>query len=534
MSGSEPAKARTAGGALDIAALETPVAVVARLAKETPDKAALVLGDRVTSYRALNDSAARFVAYLAENGLKPGDHVAYLGKNSAAFAIAMLGCMRAGVILVPINWRCAAPEVRFMLDDCDAALLILDEAFVSLAEEADTRARRRLVIGGPGPDGFEKSIADASLAGSAERSGLDDAAACLRLYTSGTTGKPKGVLVSQAAIAAARQMERQCGGFDDWTAAEVLLSPLPLFHIGGISWMVCGFYHGASVVLANDLAPASLLDLCLAHGVSRTFMVPTLVRGLIEEMVSRDVRAPSLKAIHYGAAPMDAPLLERALETIGCRFLQYFGMTEMAGTITILNPDDHDLKRPHLLRSVGRVLPGCAIEIRGPDGAVLNVGDAGEIYVMSPTRMIEYAGRPDAMADAFSGEWYRTGDGGRIDDEDFLYLTDRIKDMVVTGGENVYPAEVEAVLREHPAVGDCAVFGAPDPKWGEAVTAAIELRAGASVTADELIDFCRSALAGYKIPRRYEIGAVLARTASGKVQRRKVRGAFLGEDEAAP
>jgi len=224
---------------------------------------------------------------------------------------------------------------------------------------------------------------------------------------------------------------------------------------------------------------------------------------------------------------MDAALLEQSVDKIGCRFLQYYGMTEATGTITLLQPRDHDLARPRLLRSVGQPLPGFTIEIRGPDKQTQPINTPGEIWVRGPGVMLGYWNQPAATAEVLQDGWYRTGDGGMLDSEGFLFLTDRIKDMISSGGENVYPAEVEAALRQHEAVLDCAVFGLPDPKWGEMVSAAVELRPGHGATQDELIAFARTWLAGYKIPRRIEIGVVLPRTASGKVQRAVVRKRYL-------
>ena len=215
------------------------------------------------------------------------------------------------------------------------------------------------------------------------------------------------------------------------------------------------------------------------------------------------------------------------MEQIGCRFLQYFGMTEMSGTVSILPPDDHNLARPQLLGSVGRVLPGSAIEIRDPGGLVVERGTAGEIWTRGPTMMLGYTGKPELTAEAIVDGWYRTGDGGRLGEEGFLYLTDRIKDMVVTGGENVYPAEVESVLREHPAIADCAVYGLPDPQWGERVCAAVEAQPGQPVDEAEVIAFVKGQIAGYKVPRQIRVVDALPRTASGKVQRGKVRLAEL-------
>jgi acyl-CoA synthetase (AMP-forming)/AMP-acid ligase II len=514
------------GLAFDTGAVERLTATLARHAAIRGMETALLLDGHRVTFAELEIRTRTAQALLRESGVGPGERFAWCGANHPDFFAAMLAAMRIGAVLVPVNWRQKSREIAYILADSGTKLVVADEAFLPTIVEAAGQAialietadfSRRLDMGG----------ADDAVIGG------DPEAAALLLYTSGTTGSPKGVQLSETAISVGREMEELTGGFDDWTVHEVLLSPLPLFHIGGICWAMCGLMRGCAVVLTNNPAPAALLDLCLAESVSRTFMVPQLVRGLIEEMAARKVRPEALKGIHYGAAPMDAPLLERGLLEIGCRFLQYFGMTEMAGTISILPPSAHDPAHPQLLRSVGKVLPGSAIEIRDPQGNVLPVGEAGEIWTRGPTMMLGYANRPEQTAEAVVDGWYRTGDGGRLDDDGFLYLTDRIKDMIVTGGENVYPVEVEAVLREHPAVADCAVFGLPDAHWGERVCAAVELRHGAEFDAEAIIAFVKGQIAGYKAPRQVDQVEALPRTASGKVQRGKLRQSMLEKSDAA-
>jgi acyl-CoA synthetase (AMP-forming)/AMP-acid ligase II len=498
---------------------------IAAFAVSQPDRIALILGPTRISYRELETQVVRSMRVFQDCGLNSGDCIAYVGVNNPLFIAITLACMRAGLVLVPVNWRQKAREIAYLLSDSSARLILADTAF--LATVADANEAKTQVIG---IDGSGEANLPALLAAVPETAGViggDWSKGSLMLYTSGTTGNPKGVQITERALSLARQMERDSSGFDDWDGAEVLLSPLPLFHIGGISWALCGLHHGGTTVFTTDASPASLLNLCISENVTRTFVVPQLVRGLIEEMVGRGVRVENLKAIHYGAAPMDPPLLKRGIEEIGCLFLQYFGMTEVSGTISLLSPKDHDLSRPHLLGSVGRALPGSAIEIRDPEGRVVPCGTSGEIWAKTPTMMLGYAGRPELTAEAIVDGWYRTGDGGRLDAEGFLYLTDRIKDMVVTGGENVYPAEVEAVMREHPAVADCAVYGLPDPEWGEKVCAAIEVRSGQSLNCDDVIVFLKGQIAGYKVPRQVEVVDVLPRTASGKIQRGKVKQAAL-------
>ncbi|WP_298400711.1 AMP-binding protein [Sphingobium sp.] len=512
------------GPPLDFAGMILPADYPNTYAAKTPDKPALVFGPHRWTYAELDRGVNAAVTVLAEHGIGPGGRLAYMGKNSDLFFVLLIAAIRAGAVMVPVNWRNTAPETRYVIEDSAVSLIIADAAFVDLVEQANPENLPLLVVDQDGPDGLRARIAAAS---PAERIPLDPHAPCLQLYTSGTTGRPKGVVTSQHAFGSARHIENVSGFFADWGDDEILLSPLPSFHIGGMSWVCTALVRGATAHIIADTNPAVILDNCLDHGITRTFIVPTLVRALIGEMDARGVRVPTLRGIHYGAASMDPALLERSVDRIGCRFLQYYGMTEVTGTMAILGPAEHDAARPYLLRSVGRPLPGFSIAIRGPDADLLPIDTPGEIWVKGPGLLIEYWNKPQATTEALIDGWYRSGDGGRIDKDGYLFLTDRIKDMIVSGGENVYPAEVEAVLRDHPAVLDCAVFGLPHPKWGEGVTAALELRPGHSVDPDEVIAFARKSLAAYKIPRRIETGVALPRTASGKVQRAIIRRHFM-------
>lgn len=516
------------GPALDESGLILPSDYPNHFAAITPDKPALIFGSYSWTYAQLDRACDAAVTLLAEHGVSAGGRLAYMGKNNDLFFILLIGAIRAGAVMVPVNWRNTAPETRYVLEDSAVSLIIADSEFAGLIKEADTRSLPLLLVDEDGPQGLRARIAAAT---PAPRIALDPLAPCLQLYTSGTTGRPKGVVTSQYALGIARHVENISGFFSDWGDDEVLLSPLPSFHIGGMSWVCTALVRGATVYVIADTNPAVILDNCLAHGITRTFIVPTLVRALIGEMDARGVRVPTLRGIHYGAASMDPALLERSVDRIGCRFLQYYGMTEVTGTMAILGPEQHDASNPYLLRSVGRPLPGFSIAIRGPDAELLPIDTPGEIWVKGPGLLIEYWNKPQATAEALIDGWYRSGDGGRIDKDGYLFLTDRIKDMIVSGGENVYPAEVEAVLRDHPAILDCAVFGLPHPKWGEGVTAALELRPGQEVDPEEVIAFARKSLAAYKIPRRIEVGVALPRTASGKVQRAAIRKYFMEQAE---
>ena len=531
MSASETAPlAHVKGAPLDTSKLLLPADYADTYAARTPDRIALQFEDHRHSYAELDRTVSQMVTVLRDHGIGAGSRFAIYARNSDLFYIALMAAGRAGALIVPINWRNTANETRYMLEDAGAGLVIVEQAFLPVLEEADRAGLPRLLLDGEGPDGLRARIAAAE---PAPRERHDPKTPWLQLYTSGTTGRPKGAVTTQYAFAAQRKMEDVSPHFDDWRDDEVLLSALPAFHIGGMTWVFTGLCRGLTAIVTNDASPKGLVDQCLQHDITRTFIVPTLVRGMIGEMDARGVSIPTLRGIQYGAASMDPALLDRSVDRIGCSFLQYYGMTEITGTMSILGPKGHDSAQPILLRSVGQVLPGFEIQIRGPGGQVLPIDVPGEIWCKGPSLLLEYWNKPEATAEALIDGWYRTGDGGRLNAEGYLFITDRIKDMIVSGGENVYPAEVEAALRDHPAVQDVAVFGLPHPKWGEGVTAAIELKPGQTTTQDELIAYARGVLAAYKIPRRIEIDVVLPRTASGKVQRGVIRKIYLDAETAA-
>jgi len=500
---------------------------IARLgAERCPDRHAIIFPDRGIrlSYRGLDRQSDAFAALLASRGLAAGDRVAYLGRNSDLFFPVLFGAIRAGVVLVPINWRLAAPEVAFQLEDSGTRLLLCDPDLLGNARGAcEQLSTPPELLATEGEDGasnlralLEQPAAPAPLPTAAEQ-------VVLHLYTSGTTGHPKGVLISHYALSVARHSELIAPEFALLTPASVSLSAMPNFHVGGMSWVLMGLVRFGTVVLTANPAPANMLALLTEYRVETSFIVPTVIRGIVDEIKSKNLPPPALTGMFYGAMTIGAGLLRETMDLLGCSFGQFFGMTEITGAATFLPPEDHDLARPHLLASVGKAYPGMSIEIRGPDGHVLESGEHGEIWIRSPTRMLGYWQLPDATAQALVDGWYATGDGGYLDADGYLFLTDRIKDMIVSGGENVYPAEVEEMLRTHPAVLDAACVGIPDAAWGEVVTAMVELRSGHSASAEELRDFARTRIAGYKCPKQFHFTGALPRTASGKVKRAELR-----------
>jgi acyl-CoA synthetase (AMP-forming)/AMP-acid ligase II len=492
-----------------------------------PGRVAIVGDEGSLTYKQLDEASDRFATWLQRQGFGKGTRIAYLGKNSELMFPVLFGCIRAGCVLVPINWRFAVPEIAYVVLDSESRVLIHG---AELAESADravsglSRPVKLLSTKAPaGGEGLPGILLDAPKAPPMRCDDPD--AVALQLYTSGTTGKPKGVMESHRKLSIARWMEMGSPHWADWNDDDILLSAMPNFHSGGLSWMLIGLLRQLTCILTADPSPANQLALGRTHQVTRNFIVPAVVRMLVDMVEASHEKPPPFKSIFYGAAPMDVELIQRCQRSFeGCGFAQYYGMTEVCGAATFFPPAEHRIERPERLRSVGLPLPGFELEIRDPAGQVLGPNRPGEIYLRSPTVMDGYWHLPEATAEVLLADgWYRTGDGGYVDEEGYLYITDRIKDMIVSGAENIYPAEVEQALRLHPAIQDVVVVGTKDARWGEAVCAVAELRPGKTVTLEELREFARAHIAGYKLPRDLRVVEQLPRTATGKLQRGSVR-----------
>ncbi|HEY6398812.1 MAG TPA: AMP-binding protein, partial [Solirubrobacteraceae bacterium] len=340
---------------------------------------------------------------------------------------------------------------------------------------------------------------------------------------SGTTGLPKGVLTTQRNLAAA-YLSADVWGFD---SRSVSLTPLPMFHIGGIGWAYLGLVNGATTILVSEFDAAHVIDLLERERVTNAVFVPTILQMLAAVPGAAERDYSSLRSIAYGASPITTPVLRAALRTFRCPLFGVYGLTETTGGVIQLRPEDHDADgaRQHLLRSAGRPLPWVEMRIVDPaTGRDCDAEAVGEVWLRAPNVMAGYYNRTNETAGALLPDgWLRTGDGGYRDQDGYLFLTDRIKDMIVSGGENVYPVEVEEVLSQHPSVADVAVIGIPDERWGEVVTALVIPVAGVGVDAGELVAFARQRLAGYKLPRAVEFVADLPRSPAGKVLKRELR-----------
>ncbi|AFK55912.1 AMP-binding protein [Tistrella mobilis] len=515
---------RVSGPPIDRERVEWIADLPARFAAETPDKPAIIFDSRATCFQALEEGSRRLAAGWQAAGLEAGATIGYFGRNSELFYQTLFACARGGYVLASFNWRYAAAELAYVLEDARPALLIHDPDFAGLVAQAlDGRPSRPILLPTVAAGGPSLATALHGPSGPLVEAPRRYEDPLLLIYTSGTTGRPKGVLFKHGAVSAFQSAYDASPQWDDWRRDDVGLSAMPNFHMAGIGFMMMGLAVGATMVHTADPSPANLIALCNRHAVTRIFMVPTVIRMVLDDIRRTGAQAPKLTGLYYGASPVGSALLKEGMATFGCGFTQFYGMTEACST-HVLGPAEHDPARPQLMRSVGRPLAGVACEIRRADGGVCPPGEHGEIWIRSDMLMAGYANRPRDTAEAIIDGWFRTGDGGYVDEEGYLYLTDRLKDMIITGGENVYPIEVEDVIIDHPQVAAVAVVGIPDPVWGERVTAVVEPAAdGTAPELDQLRDFARGRLAGYKCPRALVVVDTLPRTASGKIQRGVVR-----------
>jgi long-chain acyl-CoA synthetase len=495
--------------------------------RERPDHPAIEFEGATVTFGALDERSSRLANAFAAAGVRAESRVAFLDKNGPEFFETTFALGKLNAVNVPVNWRLAPTEMAQIINDAGATVLLVGGEFVAHVEkiESDLTTVTTIVVIGDHArwENYDRFLgAHPADDPGAEPSNSDVA---IQLYTSGTTGLPKGVMLTNDNFFAGVMNVTESWQFDQ---DSVNIAVMPMFHIAGAGWSLVGMYHGCQTVLLRDVDPARILQVIPEFGITNALFVPAVIQFLLITPGVNETDFSTLRAIVYGASPITDAVLIKAMEVFGCDFIQVYGMTETTGAIFQLDPEDHDpVNRPALLRSCGKPYPWVEMRLVDPDtGVEVPNGTVGELWTRSPQNMKGYWGNDEATKATIDDDgWLRTGDAGYCDDG-YLFLHDRVKDMIVTGGENVYPAEVENVLAKHPDVADVAVVGVPDEKWGEAVKAVVVRRDDSDVTSDALITFSREHLAGYKLPKSVDFTDVLPRNPSGKLLKREIRAPY--------
>ncbi len=489
-------------------------------AQHRPERQALIGGGRRVSYLQLQQRAQRVASGLASLDLPAHCRIAILSRNIPEFFEIWCGAAMAGHVLTPINARLAPGEVAFIVKDSGAGAIFVDQPYHALVGEIGNSlngVRQVISLAGSSQWPHYPDWRDAYTAADPQPGKPDDTV--VQMYTSGTTGFPKGVELDHGSVLAC---VRSMMGLNRWGDAEVALVTAPLFHTAGSAWAHCALQSGGTVVLLEELSPDTVLWALEDHAVSQALLVPTLIRMVQESPHCQQADFSRLKRILYGASPISVAVLERAIEVFCCEFEQGYGLTETVGPVAMLRPADHLVGGP-ILKSCGKAVAGVEIRVVDSAGVSCRNGEVGEIVVAGAQVMKGYWQRPDATREAIRDGWLHTGDAGYFDDEGYLYIHDRLKDMIISGGENVYPAEVESALAGLQGILDAAVIGVPDERWGEAVKALVVRRQDATVSEQDVIGHARAHIAAYKCPKSVEFVDSIPRNVSGKILKRVLR-----------
>jgi len=501
------------------------VADISRVhAAERPDAVALDFNDRTTTYAELDARTNRVAQGLIGLGQRPGARIGYLGKNVDRYFEVLLGAFKARGVIVGVNWRLAPPEIAYVLNDAGCEVLFVGKGYYEIVEKILPQCPMLKIViamdgGHPEWPAYEvwrdaQAANDPMLPVAPD----DDV---IQLYTSGTTGHPKGVQLTSANYLAILHSATKLG-LATYTSDDVVLIAMPFFHVAGVNLGLLSLAHGARGIVLGDIDPDEILRLMEVKRITYAFLVPAVILFLTQHPRARQTDFSALKNISYGASPITDTVLLTAKEIMGCEFLQVYGLTETTGGGTYLPPEDHDPARGKL-RSCGLPAPGYEVRVVDGNGKTLGPREVGEIVMRAPGIMKGYWNKDEATRKAVVNGWFHTGDAGYFDEDGYLYIHDRVKDMIVSGGENIYPAEVENAIASHPAVADVAVIGVPDERWGEAVKAMVVKKTGETVDPAGIIAWARERIAGYKLPKSVDFIEALPRNPTGKVLRRELR-----------
>ena len=495
----------------------------------TPNKIAIVSATGRLTYAQLWSRVCRLGGALGEIGVGPGDRIALLMQNSSRYVEVYQAAALMGLAVVPLNFRFVASEIEYVVNHSGARALMFDACFFDTVEKLRTGlpsvAGRYIVTDGPATSGTHSYEALVASGLEAPPSAPADLSACyFQGYTSGTTGFPKGCVNPHREFA---DCLRRIATIYGITEDDRELVAAPLFHEAPALFALLQIFRGGTVIVTDDTTPANVFDLIDRNEATWTFMVPTMWASMVASAEIDRFDLGSLRLLLSGGSPLLTHTKDAILQRFPNAGLnEFYGATEV-GLVTNLRPEDQRRK----LRSVGRPVIGMFVELRDEAGNVVPHGEVGEIHIGGATIIREYFNNPDATTEARRGGYFTLGDMGRFDEEGYLYIVDRKKDMIISGGENIFPNDIEEILYGHPAVAMAAVVGAPDPKWGEIVVAAVTLKPGAAVSEAELIAHCWTALSSFKVPKRIDFRDQMPMSSFGKILRRDVRKSYWQQQQ---
>ena len=476
-------------------------------------------------YAALDRLSLDYAEAMRAAGLVKGDRISWLGKNANLYFVLLIAASRSGLVMAPLGWRLTAPEIRYILKDTGTTLLVFEPGFTDLARKATegVESVKHLVCTGhqAGFVAFDDWIHSL---GKQPLEPVDIEDTVLQLYTSGTTGHPKGVLLNNRNLFGLKP--GMVGADHEWAnmhEGDIYLGVMPVAHIAGTGQYTIPLWSGAAYWLRPEFDAEQVLD-AINRGVTHHFLVPTALQMVIDHPKARDTDFSGLRRMMYGAAPIPLELLRRAVEMMEADFTQHYGMTETTGTAVLLPASQHDPKGNPRMRAAGKALPGVEAMIVGPDRRELPRGEIGEVCIRGSCNTVGYWNNPEKTAETIDPDgWLHTGDAAYMDEEGYIFIQDRLKDMIISGAENIYPAEVENAIFGHPDVREVAVIGVPDEKWGEAVKAVVSAKPGHQIDPASVIAWARERIAAFKAPKSVDVVDELPRSSNGKILRRELR-----------
>jgi acyl-CoA synthetase (AMP-forming)/AMP-acid ligase II len=500
--------------------------IIRKNAKKHANKVGLIYGDRELTFGEISRNVHQLANAMLDLGIAKGDHVAILSKNCPEYLEFYFASAMIGAIPVGINYRLVDEEVEFIANDAEARLLVVNAEYehTILAIRDNLVAEHYISLEGKIDGMLEYESVIASASDTKPDIALDENDVAMQMYTSGTTGRPKGAMLSHRNILSCLIGTTLSA---EATVNSRFFSPTPFYHMSGVLSCLIPWNLAATAAVARDFIPAECLQTIQDLKITHTVLVPAMVIFCLQVPGVEKFDFSSLEAVLAGASPFPLQPLKRAIEVFGCKFGQVFGQTESAGIMTFLGPEDHIIeaneRRERILKSAGKEIWHNEVRVVDEEGNDVRPGEVGEVIGRGPNNMVGYWNLPEATAEALKDGWLYTGDLATFDEEGYLYIIDRKKDMIISGAENIYPAEIEAVLMTHPAIAEAAVIGIPHESWGESVKAIIVMKEGAQATTDEIVDFCRKHLAGYKIPRSVDFADALPRNPTGKILKTVLR-----------